>query len=167
MSDYDARALLWDALDLFNDHPRFSLRGDRRRTSYTLAAQIEAYLESGPAPHPAIAIARERWSSAGFLRIDDDETTVTRDGDGIWIRSWVRVELASLGEIAPQVAVRYEAAVRSLPEKTRTMFVIQQREGLSVSEIARRLQITSADVERHIGEALASIASALDRADRD
>lgn len=167
MSEHNARALLREALALLNDHPRFSLRGDRRRTSYALAARIEAYLGSDQAPHPAIAMARERWSSDGFLRIDKDETTVVRDDDGIWIRSWVRVGRASLGEIEPEVAAQYHAAVRSLPETTRTILLFHQREGLSVSEIARRLQITSAEVERHIGEALASIASALDRPRQD
>ncbi|WP_264570442.1 MULTISPECIES: sigma-70 region 4 domain-containing protein [unclassified Sphingobium] len=167
MSDHDARALLQEALALFNDHPRFSLRGDRRRTSYALAARIDAYLGSDQAPDPAIAIARERWSSAGLLRIDEDERTVMREDDAIWVRSWVRVGRASLGEIEPEVAARYQAAVRSLPDTTRTILLFHQRESLSVSEIARRLQITSVEVERHIGEALASIASALDRSTRD
>src|SRR3546814_4904908 len=82
MSDHDARALLIEALDFFNDHPRFSLRRDRRRTSYELAARIDAFLAPDTAVLPIVAAARERWPNAHVLRIDPDEQTVQRDGDG-------------------------------------------------------------------------------------
>lgn len=43
MSDNDPIALLAEALEFLNDHPSFSLRRDRRRTSYELASRIDAY----------------------------------------------------------------------------------------------------------------------------
>jgi DNA-directed RNA polymerase specialized sigma24 family protein len=162
MSDHNARALLREALALFNDHPRFSLRRDRHRTSYALAARIESYFNTAQAPHPGIAVARERWASAGFLRIDEDETITMRDDNGIWVRSWVCLGSASHAEIEPEVAARYRAAVGSLAETMRTIFLLHRRDGLSVTETARKLRISSIEVERHIGEALASIASTLE-----
>ena len=98
MPDHDARALLVEALDFFNDHPRFSLRRDRRRTSYELAARIDAFLAPDTAVYPIVAAARERWATAHMLRIDPDEQTVQRDGDGYWVRAWVRVDAAGLDE---------------------------------------------------------------------
>ncbi len=46
MPDNDAIALLAEALEFFNDHPSFSLRRDRRRSSYELAARIDAYFRA-------------------------------------------------------------------------------------------------------------------------
>ncbi|MFD2427641.1 hypothetical protein ACFSUK_04430 [Sphingobium scionense] len=92
MSDHDARALLVEALDFFNDHPCFSLRRDRRRTSYELAARIDAFLAPDKTVLPVVAAARKRWPDAHILRIDPDEQTVQRDGDGYWVRAWVRVD---------------------------------------------------------------------------
>ena len=57
MPDHDARALLVEALDFFNDHPRFSLRRDRRRTSYDLASRIEAFLASDKTMPSVVAAA--------------------------------------------------------------------------------------------------------------
>ena len=57
MPDHDARALLVEALDFFNDHPRFSLRRDRRRTSYDLASRIEAFLASDKTMPSVVAVA--------------------------------------------------------------------------------------------------------------
>src|SRR3546814_1469244 len=71
MSDHDARALLIEALDFFNDHPRFSLRRDRRRTSYELAARIDAFLAPDTAVLPIVAAARERWPNAHVLRSEE------------------------------------------------------------------------------------------------
>src|SRR3546814_14295198 len=65
MSDHDARALLIEAPDFFNDHPRFSLRRDRPRPSYELAARIDAFLAPDTAVLPILAAARDRWSSEG------------------------------------------------------------------------------------------------------
>src|SRR3546814_18606552 len=87
MSDHDARALLIEALDFFNDHPRFSLRRDRRRTSYELAARIDAFLAPATAVLPIVAAGRERWNKAQVLRIDQDEQNGKRDGDGYWVRA--------------------------------------------------------------------------------
>jgi hypothetical protein len=41
----EARQLLKEALDLFNDHPNFRMRHDRTISSYDLAAKIDRYLK--------------------------------------------------------------------------------------------------------------------------
>ncbi|EQB16519.1 hypothetical protein [Sphingobium fuliginis] len=64
MSDPDARALLVEALEFFNDHPRFSLRRDRRRDSYALASRIEAFLARDEMIPPVLATAPERYARA-------------------------------------------------------------------------------------------------------
>lgn len=54
MTDLTTRLVdkLRESLEFFNDAPRFSLRRDRRRNSYQMAAEIEgllkAYLVSSP-----------------------------------------------------------------------------------------------------------------------
>src|SRR3546814_13499254 len=72
----------WSSDVCSSDLPRFSLRRDRRRTSYKLAARIDAFLAPDTAVLPIVAAARERWPNAHVLRIDPDEQTVQRDGDG-------------------------------------------------------------------------------------
>lgn len=162
MSDQDARAFLAEALDFFNDHPSFSLRRDRRRTSYELAARIDAFLTVG-APHvPAVAVARERWAAADFLWIDPDERTVQRNEDGYWVRAWVRVGHASVGEISTAHADRYRDAVAVLPDDTCAIFLVHLRDGESYRTIADRLGITTRVVGQHIAAALHAIGHALD-----
>jgi hypothetical protein len=54
------RAKLAEALQFFNDKPSFGLRRDPRRTSYQMAAEIEAVLaEPKPKPKPAARIEDE------------------------------------------------------------------------------------------------------------
>ncbi len=91
-----ALVLLREALDLFNDRPNFSLRRDRDRTSYKLAARIDAHLAARGAsePHPAIAIARARWSDDTDIVIDADETRASDGCDGTWVRAWLLVPKA-------------------------------------------------------------------------
>src|SRR3546814_21133862 len=99
MSDHDARALLIEALAFFNDHPRFSLRRDRRRTSYELAARIDAFLAPDTAVLPIVAAARERWPNAHVLRRDPDEQNVQTDGDGYRLWAWVPVDESGLSAL--------------------------------------------------------------------
>ncbi|OAN53499.1 RNA polymerase sigma factor [Sphingobium sp. TCM1] len=162
MPDHDARALLAEALDFFNDHPRFSLRRDRRRNSYDLASRIEACLSAVPGPPgPVIAVARDRWASSGFLRVDADEHIVTRDAQGYWVRAWVRIDPASVGEIDPVTAKRYARALAALPDLTRSVLLAHQQDGQSITQIAERLGLTTQEVERHITDALTRIGRAI------
>ena len=162
MPDHDARALLAEALEFFNDHPRFSLRRDRRLNSYDLASRIEARLSAVPGPpDPVIAVARDRWASSGFLRVDADEHIVTRDAQGYWVRAWVRIDPASVGEIDPVTAERYARALAALPDLTRSILLAHQQDGQSFAQLAERLGLTTQEVERHIADALIRIARAL------
>ncbi|MBS49488.1 MAG: hypothetical protein CMN60_17620 [Sphingobium sp.] len=163
MSDHDARALLVEALDFFNDHPRFSLRRGRRRTSYELAARIDAFLAPDTAVLPIVAAARERWATAHMLRIDPDEQTVQRDGEGYWVRAWVHVDAAGLGEAGAAQIDRYASAVTALPEITRQVFMAHLLGDEDFTAIAARLGITTHEVEQRIADALVAIGRVLDR----
>ncbi|QJU58458.1 hypothetical protein HL653_12390 [Sphingomonas sp. AP4-R1] len=164
MSDHDARALLVEALAFFNDHPRFSLRRDRRRTSYELAARIDAFLAPDTAVPPIVAAARERWANTHILRIDPDEQTVQHDGDGYWVRAWVHVDAAGLAGVGAAPIDRYGRAVAALPEITRQVLLADFLGREDFTAIAVRFGITTQEVEQHIADALAAIAQALDRA---
>jgi len=162
MPNHDARALLTEALDFFNDHPRFCLRRDRRRNSYDLASRIEACLSAVPGPaDPVIAEARDRWASSGFLRIDADEHVVTRDAQGYWVRAWVRIDPASIGEIDAVTAERYARALAALPDITRSILLAHQQDEQSIAQVAERLGLTTQEVERHIADALTRIGRAI------
>lgn len=162
MPEHHARALLAEALDFFNDHPRFSLRRDRRRDSYELASRIEKYLSPRAATtDPAIAQARDRWSSSDFLRIDDDENIIARDEQGEWVRAWLRIEPALPAVIDPVTAQRYRQTVAALPESDRSVLLAHQQDGQSITQIAERLAITTSQVERHLADALTAIARAI------
>lgn len=163
MSDRETRALLIEALDFLNDHRNFSLRRDRRRTSYDLAARIDEHLARLAAPpHPAIAEARERWAATPFLRVDEDERIFERSSDGFWVRGWILIGLAVAGEIEPALRARYEAAIADLPERTRQVFLAHRAEGLDYALIAERLDIIVTEVQRHAAEAIAAITRFLD-----
>ncbi|AJA07255.1 sigma-70 region 4 domain-containing protein [Sphingobium sp. H39-3-25] len=163
MPDLDARALLVEALDFFNDHPCFGLRRDRRRTSYQLAARIDAFLAPDKTVLPIVAAARERWLNTHILRIDPDEQTVQRDGDSYWVRAWVRVDAARLADVGAAPIDRYARAVAALPEITRQVLLADFLGEEDFAAIAARLGIATHEVEQHIADALAVIAQALDR----
>ncbi|WP_458733072.1 sigma factor-like helix-turn-helix DNA-binding protein [Sphingobium xenophagum] len=164
MPDLDARALLVEALDFLNDHPCFSLRRDRSRTSYQLAARIDAFLAPDKTVLPIVAAARVRWPNAHILRIDPDEQTVQRDGDGYWVRAWVHVDAAGLADVGAAPNNRYAHAVSALPEITRQILLADFLGDEDFTAIAARLGITTQEVEQHIADALAAIAQSLDRA---
>lgn len=163
MSDHDARALLVEALDFFNDHPRFSLRRDRRRDSYALASRIDAFLARDKPVLPVVAAARDRWETANVLRIDPNEQAVEHDDDGYWVRAWVRVSSASINDHGAGLAERYARALAALPEITREVLLAHQRREQDFGTIAARLGITTREVEQHIADALLAIGQALDR----
>lgn len=68
----ESEALLREALQLFNDAPRFTLRSDASRDSYGLASRIERHLSGGrqpvpPAPSPLTIPARNEPSAGEVL----------------------------------------------------------------------------------------------------
>lgn len=67
-------AKLREALLFFNDHPNFSLRHDRRRTSYQLAAEIEALLPDARTAAAASEARHEVPSPAGPVKFRNSET---------------------------------------------------------------------------------------------
>ncbi len=164
MSDHDARALLMEALDFFNDHPRFSLRRDRRRNSYELASRIDAFLAPDKPALAVVAAARDRLETAILLRVDANALAVEHDEGGYWVRVWVRVSSASIGDTPGSQAERYVKAIAALPETTRDVLVAHQRDGQDLSTIASRLGITTRDVEQHLADAILAIGRALDGA---
>lgn len=170
MPDLDTLALLKEALDFFNDHPNFGLRRDRRATTYALAARIEAHLAAlaAPAPiHPAIAIARDRWSRDGLVEIDEREHEVSEGTDGVWVRAWVLVPSRDLAPDDDQAAdedirERYREVLSDLPDATRKIFLLHRVDGLDYKAIATTCGIAVADVERHIAAAILTLTRALD-----
>lgn len=163
MTEHDTRALLAEALDFLNDHPRFSLRRNRRRNSYDLAARIDAHLEAwNTPPHPAIAVARDLWNTGGILRIDAEERIVEPTEGGYWIRCWTHIAHASIGEVDDALRARYEQAVAELPELQRAIFLAHLRENLAFADIGSRHGISVSDVRKHLAEALFHIGKALD-----
>jgi DNA-directed RNA polymerase specialized sigma24 family protein len=164
MSDHDARALLREALDFFNDHPRLSLKRDRRRNSYELASRIDAFLTRGIPALAVVAADRERWEAANLMRVDANALAVEHDDDGYWVRAWVRVRSASIGDTFTSRAERYAKALAALPQTTRDVLLAHQRDGQGLGTIASRLGITTREVEQHIADAILEIGRALDGA---
>lgn len=163
MSNHDPRELLVEALDFFNDHPRFSLRRDRRRNSYELASRIDAFLARGAMASSDPTVACATSQSMPAFRGDPGEQIVRRDGDAYWVRAWVRVDAASLGQSGTGLADRYGEAIAALPQMTRQAFLSHQRDDEDYRTIAARLGITTGEVEQHVADALIAIGQALDR----
>ena len=97
------------------------------------------------------------------LRIDPDEQTVQRDGEGYWVRAWVHVDAAGLGEAGAAQIDRYASAVTALPEITRQVFMAHLLGDEDFTAIAARLGITTHEVEQRIADALVAIGRVLDR----
>jgi hypothetical protein len=154
--------LLKEALQLFNDHPNFALRTDRRTTSYALASRIDAHLEALAAgsSHAAVAIARKRWATS-FLRIDDDARVVEETEEGFWVLAAVMISRAAVGEVPDDLRARYERGIALLPQATRRVFLLHRVDGLDYTQIAAQLGISDAEVEHHITEALYQIGLAI------
>lgn len=164
MPDRQTRALLSEALEFFNNHPRVSLRRQRGRTSYDLASRIEAHLAIwDKPPHPAIAVARERWGSTDLLHVDEDERVLERKPDGYWVRGWIHVGFSSIGEIDATLGGRYEKALADLPIMARAVLLAHQHDNLSYSQIATRFGLSVAEVRTHVADALLAIGRAMER----
>lgn len=156
-------ALLEEALDFLNDRPGFSLRRDRRRTSYKLAARLDAFLQSlRQSPHLAIDEARDRWAHTSFLRIDPDERIIRSTPEGTWVRGWILIENASLGDVEPELRERYERTLEALPYWTKQAFLAHCRGGLPYERVAESLGMTVPEVQQHVAAALASLFTVLD-----
>lgn len=158
MSDAAAFALLKEALQLFNDTPNFTLRGDRRVSSYELASRIEAYLSATAAApfHPAVSIARQRWKTS-FLRVSENAAVVEETPEAFWVAAEVMISRAAVGDIPDDLRARYDAALAQLPELTRRAFLLHRLDGLSYARISIRLAMSTAEVERHIADAIFGI----------
>jgi RNA polymerase sigma factor (sigma-70 family) len=63
--------------------------------------------------------------------------------------------------IDPHYARRLDAALQSLPEQTRMIFLAARFEGKSYREIARATCVPVADVERHMRDAIGCLDRAL------
>jgi RNA polymerase sigma-70 factor (ECF subfamily) len=61
------------------------------------------------------------------------------------------------GLIAAETLRRYEDAIADLPEKTRTIFLMQRAEGLTYRAIADKLGVKLWTVEHHMKQALAHL----------
>lgn len=59
------------------------------------------------------------------------------------------------------------AAVRDLPERCRTVFLLYRGEGLTMRQIAARLEISEKTVEKHIARAMVHCRARLHRAKRE
>lgn len=158
VADRNAKQLLIEALAFFNDVPRFRRCG---RSSYELASRIEAHLAELQNGEAAISEARQRWALSGFIRVDPDEAAFDETDDGYWVRGWVRIGKAGLGDTPVALRDHYEAAVSSLPLFTREVFNAHRLEELHYDAIANRYGIDRREVERVLATALLEISRAL------
>jgi RNA polymerase sigma-70 factor (ECF subfamily) len=60
--------------------------------------------------------------------------------------------------VGKQMLADVVSAIQELPERTRTVFVLQRFEELSYGEIAKRLGISVSSVEKHMMKAIAHLA---------
>lgn len=59
--------------------------------------------------------------------------------------------------VAKDILRLYERAMAELPERTRTIFLLQRVEGMTYRQIARKLDVTLWTVEHHMKRAIAHI----------
>src|SRR3546814_7042021 len=78
------------------------------------------------------------WSSDAC----SSDLTVQRDGDGYWVRAWVRVDAAGLADVGAAPIDRYARAVAALPEVTRQVLLADFLGDEDFTAIAARLGIT-------------------------
>jgi len=69
--------------------------------------------------------------------------------------------------LAKDELARIGAALSCLPERTRRVFYLNRFEGVTQSEIARRLGISRTSIEKHMRRAWACVADARDASDPD
>ncbi|WP_176482744.1 sigma-70 family RNA polymerase sigma factor [Sphingobium sp. D43FB] len=64
---------------------------------------------------------------------------------------------------ARDVKQQIQRAIDQLPEKTRTIYLLHRREGLSYTQIARKMELSVKSVEYHISSALKYLVRELDQ----
>ncbi|MBT2246850.1 sigma-70 region 4 domain-containing protein [Sphingobium sp. BHU LFT2] len=137
--------------------PRFLWR--RRR----LLGRLDAYLHRWEAsPHPAIAFARKRSESAASLRIDIDEISVEKASNGFWVRSWVWVDQKALLCFELQRLSTAREILKTLPPRTRAVFLAHCIDDLPYQTIATDLGISVQDVQREFAAAMLALSIAID-----
>lgn len=140
------------------------LRSLRRRRD-PLLARLDAIVgQSGREPHAAIAIARTRLEGAPALRIDADEAQIEEAPHGVWVRGWIWVEQEALLSCDEGRMTQLRKALAELPPQTCAVFLAHCVEGLPYPEIAIRLDIEVAEVQRELAAALLALSAALDEA---
>ncbi len=170
MPNREATALLLESLEFLNDHPNFGLRRNPRRTTYDLASRIERYLSATratPTDHVAVTLASIRWKDSATVRIETDERETCRAGDDVWVRAWVLVaaEYLPFGD-PPPIAIdveQYRAAVMTLPDITRMIFLLHAADGLDCASIALKTGLPLVTVEQQVRDAILQIDRALRR----
>lgn len=165
MADPASCALLREACDILNARPDHGFWRGASATRRDLAARIHRYL-SGLSPNAvdrfAIELARARHAGSTSIRIDPDETIVAYDEVGTWVRAWVHVgDLAANGPLPDVDRSRFEAALATLPDEQRDIYLLCQRERLPIALIAQALNRPVEDVERLFNAALAALLLAL------
>lgn len=165
MSNPDTLSLLREALEFLNDRPNFGLRPDRRVTSYALASRIDAHIAGLPAQnaeHPAVAVSRQQYANDDRISIDEPEYHVSESETAIWVRTWLRIDRPALPDVSLAVGESYRHAVDALPTMARDVFLLVRVNELDYRVIASLLNITVAQVEQYLADALVRIAHALD-----
>ena len=155
-------ALLMEARDLLHSHPTLGRRDEQRRSCRALATRIDAHLARHleMATHPAIEVARQRWAVTSLLRIDTSDPAVDEQPDGVWVRAWIRISRAALGENEATLRqMRHD--IEDLPLPLAEVFLLHRVESLDVASIARRTGLSVGEVSAHLTEALARLAVAL------
>lgn len=136
-----------DADDLVQETYLRLLRADQRRDADI--ANPEAYLYT-----VALNIAREqavRRKRNPISIAETEEVHTLLDGR----------EAVDLAAERAQREERMFGVLARLPENTRTVLVLQYREGLSYQQIAERMQISTHMVKKHVVRGLSACRSAL------
>lgn len=128
---------------------RFVTRCAKTRRQNGTSANHSPQVADLDPPHPAIAIARERWKGVTFLRVDPDERCVEPAPDGTWVRSWIKISAIDAHRLR-----RYDNALASLPLFTREVYLAHRSDSLDYHALAHRYGITAAEVERLVADAL-------------
>ena len=94
------------------------------------------------------------------VRRQEGLETAAWDDDPLSVSDRALLEIASSEPIADEVAAAREelailsTAIRELPEKCRLVFLLYRGEGLTMREVALRLDISEKTVENHLARAM-------------
>ncbi|WOF44735.1 sigma-70 family RNA polymerase sigma factor [Sphingopyxis indica] len=96
-----------------------------------------------------LLIDRARWKTCGAFYPLDEERDAVSQAEQAW-----RIEAIDLFRL-------YRQTVRTMPPKTRRVFVMRRAKRMSYKEIAARLDISIATVDYHMVQALARCRAAI------